>query len=361
MAKEVLSLQEKMVGIRSRIPALVKRAYSEEVNYDFTKIDDIFRYLTPAMNEYKVNWEIESEKATIQDASGNPLFIRYLEGPMVWLYEADLTIRWINAEMPDDTISVTVHAIGTHEMPEKAKGSGWTYALKYYLLDKYCIDQGGEDPDMRAGMHPEEDSYQEAASGEYTEDACGEEYEDSGEDMAEGTAGSGEYDEQAFTEELPDEPPVEHAAAESSTESEAGWETVSEQETPFSNTQKEHSDTKRARTACRTQGKTREQNPPVSEYIRPQNGKMVELPESVKQEAASQLPGNQPENAEMSLEEAYSIICTFGTQKGLRLGEMAQKGEDGSADLKWLAYEYRGKNAKLREGARMILKAAQAA
>ncbi len=59
MAKEVLSLQEKMVLIRARISALVKRTYSEDVNYDFTKIDDIFRYLTPAMNEYMDNWEIE--------------------------------------------------------------------------------------------------------------------------------------------------------------------------------------------------------------------------------------------------------------------------------------------------------------
>ena len=170
-----------------------------------------------------------------------------------------------------------------------------------------------------------------------------------------------EYNEQAFMEKLPGEPPVEDAAAENSAESEAGWETVSEQETPFSNNQEEHSGTQRTRTACRTQGKTSEQGPFVSEYIRPQNGKMVELPESVKQETANQSSGNQPENAEMSLEEACSIICTFGTQKGLCLGDMAQKGEEGIADLKWLAYDYRGKNVRLREGAKIILKAAQAA
>lgn len=159
MAKEILSLQEKMVRIRERIPALVKRTYSEEVNYDFTKIDDIFRYLTLAMNEFQVNWEIEAETVTIKDASGNPVFIRYLEGPMQWIYEADLVIRWINAEQPEDTVSVTLHAIGTHEMSEKAKGSGFTYALKYYLLDKFCIDQGGEDPDLRAPVYTEEENF----------------------------------------------------------------------------------------------------------------------------------------------------------------------------------------------------------
>ena len=61
MEQKILTLQEKMVKIRSEIPALVKRAYSEDVNYDFIKIDDIFRYLTPAMNRWNVNFEIVSD------------------------------------------------------------------------------------------------------------------------------------------------------------------------------------------------------------------------------------------------------------------------------------------------------------
>ena len=62
MAKEHLSLQEKMVQIRAKIPALVRQAYSEEVSYDFVKIDDIFRHLTPAMNQYGVNFDVVSEQ-----------------------------------------------------------------------------------------------------------------------------------------------------------------------------------------------------------------------------------------------------------------------------------------------------------
>lgn len=149
MENKVLTLQEKMVKIRSEIPALVKRAYSEEVNYDFTKIDDIFRYLTPAMNKWKVNLDIVSESASKRNENGDAVYVEFLAYCQMWLYEADLVLKWINAENPDDVITVTIHAIGTHEMPEKAKGSAWTYTIKYYLLDKYCIDQGGEDPDMR--------------------------------------------------------------------------------------------------------------------------------------------------------------------------------------------------------------------
>lgn len=292
MAKEILSLQEKMVRIRARIPALVKRTYSEEVNYDFTKIDDIFRYLTPAMNEFQVNWELEAETATTKDASGNPVFVRYLEGPMQWLYEADLVIRWINAELPEDTVSVTLHAIGTHEMPEKAKGSGFTYALKYYLLDKFCIDQGGEDPDLRVPVYSDEENFQT----------------------------------DIFDEGTSQEPDLPKEAENS-----------------------EHL--------------------PVSEHIRPESGRMVELPESASQEPEQESSKSQPavqvsaqtESASMSFEEACGIVCPFGVLKGLRLGELLKRGADGIEDLSWFAYDYKGKNEELREAARIILASKQAA
>ena len=44
---------------------------------------------------------------------------------------------------------MTLHAIGTNDGgPDKAKGSAWTYCLKYYLFEKFGIDQGDDDPDM---------------------------------------------------------------------------------------------------------------------------------------------------------------------------------------------------------------------
>ncbi|MFR3825857.1 MAG: ERF family protein [Hungatella hathewayi] len=150
-----LSLQQKVVQIRKRIPALVKKAYSEEVSYDFVKIDDVYRHLAPAMNDYQVNLEVISESATRKDEQGNPLFVQYVPQCQMWMYEADLTLRWINAEEAQEADTVVIHAIGSHEFPDKAKGSAWTYALKYYLLNKFCIDQGGEDPDMRGLKTPE--------------------------------------------------------------------------------------------------------------------------------------------------------------------------------------------------------------
>lgn len=356
MAKEVLSLQEKMVRIRSQIPALVKRTYSEEVNYDFTKIDDIFRYLTPAMNRYQINWEIESETATIKDNLGNPIYVRYLERAGLWMYEADLKIRWINAELPEDSFAVTVHAIGTHEMPEKAKGSGWTYALKYYLLDKYGIDQGGEDPDMRSSGVPYDDGFQPDSADENGNSGANIFSENGnvtsgGYESAEAAAQNGQADEQ---EEPPlqnePEPPVRHTA----------------------------------------------HRPTASRSLRPENGRMVELPESAgkpeQAEKADQkiepLPSGNREKAmretvqrqqvrepeppveepaepnagtNAALEKAYGIVCGIGLDRGKTLGEIAGNGAQGLETLEWLAYTYRGKNEELRQGAKLILESVRRA
>lgn len=162
-----MTLQEKFVGIRKAIPALVKRRYNENVDYDFLKIDDIYRFLTPAMNELGVNFDIVEETATNTDENGNQVFVRYISGVNYWLYEEDLTLRWTNVEDPQDFEEVKIHAIGTNDMPDKAKGSALTYSLKYYFFNKFTIDQGGDDPDMQA----DGDGEQNRADGSHEEES----------------------------------------------------------------------------------------------------------------------------------------------------------------------------------------------
>ena len=150
-----MSLQEKFVRLREAVPAIVQRQHSEGVSYKFAKIYDVYQLLTPAMNTYGVNFDIVGEAATRHAENGDPAyFSSYMQRTrngerVVWVYEADLTIRWTNADNPKDTLEVTLHAIGTNDSgPDKAKGSAWTYCLKYYLFEKFGIDQGDDDPDM---------------------------------------------------------------------------------------------------------------------------------------------------------------------------------------------------------------------
>lgn len=150
-----MSLQEKFVKLREAVPAITQRQHSDGVKYKFAKIFDVYELLTPAMNAYGVNFDIVGEKATRHTENGDACYYHSYQqqtknGPrIVWVYEADLTIRWTNADNPEDVLEVTLHAIGTNDGgPDKAKGSAWTYCLKYYLFEKFGIDQGDDDPDM---------------------------------------------------------------------------------------------------------------------------------------------------------------------------------------------------------------------
>lgn len=155
-AKKALTLQQKFIKLREAVPAIVQKQHSDGVKYKFAKIFDVYQLLTPAMNEHGVNFDIVGEEATRHDANGDALYYHnYTQqtrsgSRTVWVYEADLTIRWTNADDPDDTLEVKLHAIGTNDGgPDKAKGSAWTYCLKYYLFEKFGIDQGEDDPDMK--------------------------------------------------------------------------------------------------------------------------------------------------------------------------------------------------------------------
>lgn len=150
-----LTLQQKFVKLRKAIPAIVQRKHSEGVQYKFAKIFDVYELLTPAMNEFGVNFDIVAEKPTRHAENGDQIYYTTFQqnttrgARIVWVYEADLTIRWTNADSPEDVLEVTLHAIGTNDGgPDKAKGSAWTYCLKYYLFEKFGIDQGEDDPDM---------------------------------------------------------------------------------------------------------------------------------------------------------------------------------------------------------------------
>lgn len=150
-----LTLQQKFVKLREAIPAIVQKKHSDGVEYKFAKIFDVYELLTPAMNEFGVNFDIVAEKPTRHADNGDQIYYTTFQqntsrgGRIVWVYEADLTIRWTNADAPEDTLEVTLQAIGTNDGgPDKAKGSAWTYCLKYYLFEKFGIDQGDDDPDM---------------------------------------------------------------------------------------------------------------------------------------------------------------------------------------------------------------------
>ena len=164
-----LNLTQKMIKIRKMVPKLLRKRYSEEVPYDFVKLDDVYEYLTPALNKYGVDFEVLGEASTQLDASGNPAYLTPFGN--MWRYEADLKLCWTNADHPEEKNYSDIHVVGTNEVPDKAKGAAWSYGLKYYLLNKFNIVQATtEDPDMR-GPAPDGDKTKKEKKEEKSEES----------------------------------------------------------------------------------------------------------------------------------------------------------------------------------------------
>lgn len=148
-----LTLRQKLVEMRKACPEILKKKHSDGVSYSYAKIYDVWEKITPIMNELGVDFDVIGEQATKHSENGDPVYWITMQtktrngDKLMFLYEADLTIRWMNLDNDDDVIEAVIHAIGWNDDPAKAKGAAHTYALKYYLFEKFSIDQGEDDPD----------------------------------------------------------------------------------------------------------------------------------------------------------------------------------------------------------------------
>ena len=137
--KDTMNLQQKLIAISNEMPKLLKKHYSDEVVYDFVKIDDIFELLNPAFTKYHICLqELEETDATYSKVDGS------------WIYTAKLTFFIVNADCLDEKERVSIQLVGDHlDSPAKAKGAAWTYGFKYFFLYKFRMKQETEDPDMK--------------------------------------------------------------------------------------------------------------------------------------------------------------------------------------------------------------------
>ena len=151
------NLEQRLLAVRAAIPRLAPKKYSDGVKYKFNKISDVYEYLNPALTENGVLLHIAGETATRRYDDGSPMFWQPYEMQTaggykrtLWIYESGITLEWVNVDDPADTRTVVIHALGTNDGgPDKAKGSAWTYALKYFLFEELGVDQGEDDPDSR--------------------------------------------------------------------------------------------------------------------------------------------------------------------------------------------------------------------
>lgn len=148
-----LTLRQKLVAMRKACPEITKKKYSENVSYKYARIYDVWEQITPVMNELGVDFDVTKEEPVKHSDNGDPIYWITMQtktrngDKLMFIYEADITIRWTNLDDEDDYLETTLHAIGWNDDPAKAKGAAHTYALKCYLFEKFTINQGEDDPD----------------------------------------------------------------------------------------------------------------------------------------------------------------------------------------------------------------------
>lgn len=376
-----LNLNQKMIKIRKKLPSLMRKRYSEEVGYDFVKLDDINQFLTPALNRYGVDFDILREIPTHTTPSGAPVFLTRDEN--LWRYEADLEICWTNADHPEEKITSILHLIGTNDVADKAKGTALTYGLKYYLLNKFNIPQNAEDdPDMKAAnpsqeqkSKPEKKMLSEKKGSSKTEAKEG---------QSMGFVPDKELEEGLKKTEKTKEPEQTKKTTLRDGNAVTPKKIEKEEQLSFQEIQEEALSSKKISEQVEMK-KTPEvqmedmtdvasEEEKISFQAEMEDDDIIVDDESDEdfraatetddipfQEDEDDMPEaayaeDAVEAQEDRIEAAKAVICNFGLYKGKTLGEML-KTPKGWESLKWLVTRYRGTNKEMVDAAKVLVEA----
>lgn len=142
--KQVLNLEQKMVELRKVLPYMKKEQSNKNLGYSWVKADDVWALIQPKMNELGINFRVDNESNAVIEQ----VIMRTRNGEkQMFLYSSDLSLVWIDTENTKDFLHSTIKAVAWQDDPAKAKGSAWTYAVKYDLFTRFSIPMGELDPD----------------------------------------------------------------------------------------------------------------------------------------------------------------------------------------------------------------------
>lgn len=156
-----LSLNRKLIKLGESLKINAGKKNKDGTPHNFQTL------LLPAMNKIGVTLDILEEKGTQPAANGSTICYHRIENitndrkrVQAWVYEADLIIRWTNAERKLDCMTFTLHAFGIHEDPQKARAKAWADCLSNYLWFKFGVFvdfgiSGTEGPDEKPQEKPE--------------------------------------------------------------------------------------------------------------------------------------------------------------------------------------------------------------
>lgn len=141
-----LNIYQKLVEVRKSVPYLQKEAQGQQYSYVGSsqvlsavraKMDELGLFLTVKV----IGHNVQSETVENTDQKGK------LKKTTTYFTELDLEFTWINADKPEETLSMPFYAQGVDIAGEKGVGKALTYGEKYFLLKTFNIATDKDDPD----------------------------------------------------------------------------------------------------------------------------------------------------------------------------------------------------------------------
>ncbi|MGF6951912.1 hypothetical protein QF028_004417 [Neobacillus sp. B4I6] len=142
-----LNIYQKLVEVRKAVPYLKKEAEGKQYKYTGSsqvlasvraKMDELGLLLIPRIT----GKEISESQIEFKDTSGN-----VTKRTTTYFTELIMTMTWVNADKPDETIECPWYGQGVDIAGEKGVGKALTYAEKYFILKQFNIATDKDDPD----------------------------------------------------------------------------------------------------------------------------------------------------------------------------------------------------------------------
>jgi hypothetical protein len=141
-----MNIYQKLVEVRKSVPYLQKEAQGAQYQYVGSsqvlsavraKMDELGLFLTVKVTGHNLLSETVENKDKYDKVKKTTTYFT----------ELDLEFTWINAENPEETLTMPFYAQGVDIAGEKGVGKALTYGEKYFLLKTFNIATDKDDID----------------------------------------------------------------------------------------------------------------------------------------------------------------------------------------------------------------------
>lgn len=144
-----LNIYQKLVEIRKVVTHLQKENEGEGLKYKYVSSSQVLHAVRAKMDELQVflvskisGHEIGESPIEYFDKEG-----RVTKRTTTYFTQLDMTMTWVNAEVPTEIVECQWYAQGVDIGGEKGVGKALTYGEKYFILRQFNIPTDSDDPD----------------------------------------------------------------------------------------------------------------------------------------------------------------------------------------------------------------------